>query len=232
MPYQLSLDHAMTRAAREIGARRDTASNLNTIVDVARRSTPGVDHVGISLMHRTGRLEAVASTGRLVRSFDDFQCTLGEGPGVDAIRSDRAVVVEHAGREQRWPRYIPAAVRGGLRAQLGVRLFVDADETLGSLNVYSTTRDTLPPGTRELAQFFAAQIAVVVKHVVLEETLTNAFQSQTLIGEAVGIVMGRYTLDSEQAFAYLARVSLHSNLPLKDVAREVVARSRDKSPGS
>jgi GAF domain-containing protein len=232
MPYQLSVSHAMTRAAREIDARRDLATTLHTIVDVARRSIPGIDHVGITLIHRKGRLETVAATGQLVRSFDDFQCALDEGPCVDAIRRDRVVVVEHARREQRWPRYIPAAVRGGLRAQLGLRLSVDAGETLGSLNLYSTRADTIAPEARALAQLFARHVAVVLKHVVLEQTLSSAFQSQALIGTAVEIVMARYALDNEQAFAYLARVSQHSDHPLNDVARQVLEGPLDTSPVS
>jgi GAF domain-containing protein len=232
VPYQMSLSHAMTRAAREIDGRRDLGTTLNTIVDVARRSMAGIDHVGVTLVRREGRLETVAVTGLLVRSLADFQCALGEGPCVDAIRSDRVVVVEHARRDQRWPRYIPAAVRGGLRSQLGLRLFVDADETLGSLNLYSTTSDTIPREIRELAQLFSAQVAGVVKHVQLEETLSTALQPRPLIGTAVGIVMARFGLDNEQAFAYLARVSQHSNLTLKDVAREIVAGARDKSAGN
>jgi GAF domain-containing protein len=228
VPYHLSLAHAMERAAREIGARRDLATNLNTIVDVARRSMPGVDHVGVTRAHREGHLMNIAATDQLVRDLDDFQCALNEGPCVHAIWTDPVIVVERARHDQRWPRYSPAAVRVGVRSQLGLRLFVDPGETLGSLNMYSTTSDTIPAETRVLADLVAAEVAVVIKHVLLEEALSAALLSRSVVGTGVGIVMERYGLDNEQAFAYLARVSQHSNVKLQDVAHEIVAGVVDK----
>jgi hypothetical protein len=82
--------------------------------------------------------------------------------------------------------------------------------------------DTIDTETRQLAELFAAQVATALKHVMLEATLSTALQSRTMIGTTVGIVMERYGVDNERAFAYLARVSQHSNIKLKDVAREVV----------
>jgi GAF domain-containing protein len=222
----LHLSDAMARAAREIGSPRDLPSALDTIVDVARRSMPGIDHVGVTLAHRKGRLETVAATDQLVRDLDDLQYGLGEGPCVHAMRSDPVVVVETARHEQRWPRYIPEAVRRGLRSQLGLRLFVEAEETLGGLNLYSTSSDAIHQETRQLAEVFAAQVAVALKHVLLEETLSTALESRTMIGTAVGIIMERYDLDNERAFGYLSRVSQHSNVKLKDVAAGIVTGVR------
>jgi GAF domain-containing protein len=231
---QPQLTRAMARAAREIGAPRDMASAMETIVDVARRSMPEIDHVTVTRAYRTGRLRTLAATDQLVRDLDDLQYGLDEGPCVHAIRSqgDPVVVVEHARDEQRWPRYLPQAVQRGVRSQLGLRLFVDEEETLGGLNLYSTSSDTIPEETLQLAELFAAQVAVALAHVLLEETLSTALQSRTMIGTAVGIVMERHGLDNERAFAYLTRVSQHGNVKLKDVAREVVDGVRHTDYGS
>jgi GAF domain-containing protein len=230
--YQLSLAHALERAVREVGARRDTATTLKTIVDVARRSMPGVDHVGITRARSNGHLETMAATGLTVRDFDDFQSALGEGPGIDVLRRHSVVLIENARGEQRWPRYMAAAVRGGLRSQLGLRLCIDADDTLGSLNMYSSTSDTISGETRELAELVASQVAVALKHVLLEDTLSTALQLRTVIGAAVGIVIQRHGLDNERAFDYLARASQHSDVTLNDVAREVVACEADRLRGN
>ena len=230
MPYQMSLRHAMERSAREIAGPPDVAGTLHTIVEAARRSMPAIDHVSVTIADRSGGLGTMAGTGRLVLDLDDLQYALAEGPCVHAVRSDPVVVVEHARREQRWPRYIPAAVRAGLRSQVGLRLYVAPDESLGSFNLYSTTSSTIPLEIRQLAKIFAAHVTVVLKHVLLEKSLSTALQPQTYLGTAVGIVRQRHGLDNEQAFAYLARVSQHSNLTLTDVARGVVAGARDSSP--
>ena len=47
-------------------------------------------------------------------------------------------------------------------------------------------------------------------------------RSRTLIGQAVGIVMERYDLNDERAFAFLKRLSSHRNVKLRLVAREIV----------
>jgi AmiR/NasT family two-component response regulator len=48
-------------------------------------------------------------------------------------------------------------------------------------------------------------------------------QTRQLIGQAVGIVMYRYAVDEQAAFAYLTRISQHSNVKLHQVAAEIVA---------
>jgi hypothetical protein len=44
-----------------------------------------------------------------------------------------------------------------------------------------------------------------------------------LIGQAVGIVMYRYVVGEQAAFAYLTRISQNSNVKLHDVASRIVA---------
>src|SRR5688572_18230115 len=46
--------------------------------------------------------------------------------------------------------------------------------------------------------------------------------SHNLIGQAQGILMERYKLTAEQAFAVLARVSQQTNVKLRDVAQHLV----------
>jgi AmiR/NasT family two-component response regulator len=48
-------------------------------------------------------------------------------------------------------------------------------------------------------------------------------QSRDVIGQAKGILMERFKLNAEQAFALLARVSQDSNRRLRDVADELAA---------
>jgi AmiR/NasT family two-component response regulator len=50
--------------------------------------------------------------------------------------------------------------------------------------------------------------------------------SRHVIGMAQGILMERYGLDEQQAFAFLSRVSSHENRKLRELATEVV-RTRE-----
>ncbi|WP_210504050.1 ANTAR domain-containing protein [Nocardioides xinjiangensis] len=56
------------------------------------------------------------------------------------------------------------------------------------------------------------------------ENFRTAMQSQRVIGQAVGLLMARRGLDAQQAFAVLATQSQHTNVKLREVAAEHVAR--------
>ena len=43
-----------------------------------------------------------------------------------------------------------------------------------------------------------------------------------MIGQAIGILMERYEMDEERAFAFLVRASSQSNIKLRDLAAELV----------
>src|SRR3954454_21438477 len=79
---------SLTLVARELNAPRDLQSTLQTIVDSAQRSMPGIDHVGISISHSNGRIETRAATGELVWKLDSLQYDLREGPCVHSIEAD------------------------------------------------------------------------------------------------------------------------------------------------
>ena len=202
---------------------------------MAARSLPGIDHVGISIAHRDGRIETKAGTDRLVWDLDTIQYELDEGPCVHAIKTEPVTIVNDLRHDQRWPRYVPLAVEHGLKAQMGVRLFADG-ETLGGLNLYSVAVDHIDPGLAHTAELFAAHAALAFGRARREENLGSALASRKVIGQAIGIVMERYQMEEDRAFQYLVRVSQHSNIKLRDVAQELVdqgnERTRTDRPGS
>jgi AmiR/NasT family two-component response regulator len=73
-----------------------------------------------------------------------------------------------------------------------------------------------------MAALFAAHAGLALGRAQREDQLRTALASRQLIGQAVGIIMERYRMDETRAFDYLARVSSHGNIKLREVAREVV----------
>lgn len=219
--HRPDLADTLTRVARELNAPRELDATLRTIVEVAARSLPGIDHVGITLAHHDGTMETMAATDEFVRELDRLQYELGEGPCVHAIETAAIVRVEHAAEDPRWPRFMQPAVAKGLRAQLGLRLYAD-EETLGGLNLYSTRAETIDPSVEHLAELFAQHAAIALGRARREDQLHSAIQTRQLIGQATGIIMERYSLDETRAFDYLIRVSSHSNTKVRDVARDLV----------
>jgi GAF domain len=148
MSTRPDIGQAIAAAARSINHKRTLDDTLQAIVEVAQASVPGFDEVRISTLHKGGKVQTRAATGELVHQLDDLQYTLGEGPCVDTLRHAQVVVAPRIRHDQRWPRYVPAALGLGLRSQLAVRLYLDDQGTLGGLNLYSTTSDDVAPRQR------------------------------------------------------------------------------------
>ena len=217
----LDVAAAMSTVAHDLKSGAGLETVLESLVRGAVHALPDIDHAGISVVHRDGGIENLAATDALVRDLDDLQYTLVEGPCVDAVRESPVVSVQHARHEQRWPRYLREAVSRGLRSQLGLRLYTD-DGTIGVLNLYSTSSDTLTDEVRQMAELFSAYATMAMGRAQGEDSLNGAIASRQVIGQATGIVMERYSLTEARAFEYLLRVSSLTNVKLRDLARSMV----------
>ena len=109
---------SIAEAVRTLSRDHDLDQTLARIAEVAGRSVPGFDHVGISIVTRSGEIENRAATDPRAAQLDDLQYELGEGPCLSAMREQPVVTVPFARHDQRWPTYMPRAVAFGLRAQL------------------------------------------------------------------------------------------------------------------
>ena len=219
---QSSLAASIAVAARSIQSSHSLDETLQAIADAARASVPGIDHAGISTITRAGEISTRAATDRLVNDLDDLQYRIMEGPCLDALREYRVVEAPNIRHDQRWPNYVVEAVPCGLRAQLAIRLFLDKAGTLGGLNLYSTEADELDPDATNIADLFAAHASIALGHAQETAQLNEALHSRKVIGQALGILMERYEMHEDRAFAFLTRASSHGNIKLRDVAQELV----------
>ena len=102
-----------------------------------------------------------------------------------------------------------------------MRLF-DTPKSNGALNLYSTQTGAFED-VESLSALFAHQAGMAIAYAHQIGTLHEAVQTRTVIGQAVGIVMERYNLNDERAFAFLKRLSSHRNVKLRVVAQEITA---------
>jgi GAF domain-containing protein len=211
----------LTEAAKTVHSPRTLDETLDAIVHAARDTVPGFEHVGISIVHRSGEVETKAGTGPLVWELDDLQYSFREGPCYDALHADPVMIMESVEAEQRWPNYRPKAAEKGLRSQFGLRLYTE-DQTLGSLNLYSTSSEGVDRDALQLAELFATHAAIAVGRSRFEHQLQESVSSRQLIGTAVGIIMQRYQITEERAFQFLVRASTTSNIKLRLIAQEVL----------
>jgi GAF domain-containing protein len=221
MDVSSGLAQSIAEAARTVNQSRGLDETLQTIVKVACNSVPGFDQVGISTLPKKGRVKTRAFTGDLVLPLDEIQYGLGEGPCAEALLGSDEVSMSSLRNEQRWPRYVPRARAMGLRSQLAVKLYLDQG-TLGGINFYSTLYDDVTPDAEALARLFATHAAIALGHAHERQTLNEALHTRKIIGQAIGILMERYGMNEDRAFAFLVRASSHANIKLRTIAQELV----------
>jgi GAF domain-containing protein len=225
-----SLAADLADVARFMGRAPDLDSTLDAIAHSCAASLPTFQHVGISTTGPKQPPRTRAATSELVEQLDALQYDLGQGPCVDTLRGAAIVSAPLIRHDQRWPQYVPQAVQStGLRSQLALRLYVDDKGTVGGLNLYSNTNDQIDDEDLDLAELFAAHASVALGHAWERENLQRAIENRTIIGNATGLIMERFQLDHQAAFAYLARMSSTTNQKLRDVALQLVNEANTRT---
>ncbi len=206
--------------ARSLHAQEDVEQTLQGIAELACE-TVGSDMCGVMLVHRNNRVETAAVTDERVREVDDLQITCGEGPCLEAIGDHTSFIIADTETETRWPTWCRAVLPLGVRSVLSVRLFTEAS-TIGSLNIYASQPDRFDADDAAVASIFAGHASVALAAAQTESGLRAAMDGRHLIGLAQGILMERFDLSTDQAFAVLRRYSQDRNMKLRAVAAHVV----------
>ncbi|GAB2605900.1 GAF and ANTAR domain-containing protein [Streptomyces capparidis] len=206
--------------SRALHAHDDLDGALRAVVHTARAAV-GSAHAGVVLRRGDGTLVSTALTGDLVRACDQAQFDTGQGPCLDAIDTGPVLRIADMRSESRWPRFTRRAVRLGVGSMLACRLTARRG-VKASLNLHAPRPYAFDDDATRLAEIFALHASVALTGVRLRETLEQALASRQRIGEATGLVMGRFDVDPDQAFRILVRVSQHHNVKLRDLAARVV----------
>jgi GAF domain-containing protein len=198
----------------------DVESTLQAITATAVGTVPGAASASIMYVIARRRLEPRARTGDMSRLVDDAQDRVGEGPCLDALWEHRTVRIDDMETETRWPRFAREAVLAGARSSLSFRLFVEEDG-LGVLNLYGRAPNAFGDESEDVGSVFASHAAIALAGAQTEERLREAVASRDRIGQAKGILMERFKVTADQAFAILARASQLTNRRLVDIASEL-----------
>ncbi len=219
-----SLATSFAELARELARHTSEDDARTAIVQAALRAVPGAEHAGLTVL-RAGKFVTVAPSSDLPRRVDAIQYQLSSGPCVDAILQQTVFRTGDLSCDARWPEFgRRAVVEEGVYSMLGFRLYLEGDDTIGGLNLYSTQRDAFDESA-ELTGGVVATHAVIamtgVRHRNQAEHLRVALESNRQIGVAMGVLMSRQHVTREQAFDLLRIASQHSHRKLADVAMDV-----------
>ena len=221
---------AMVDTARRLAAALkpgDLDQTLRQITEAAVEVIPEVDFASITVRQADGHLTTSAATHEGLLTLDAIQYDLREGPCYEAATDVLHVVSPDLSDDPRFPRYGPAAVQAGIQSQAAFRLFENR-QTQGALNLYSKEVGSFRD-LESVSMLFKHHAATAIAYAYEISNLHEALATRKRIGQAMGIVMERYDLSDERAFAFLTRLSQYRNVKLRLVAEELVAEVEQRS---
>ncbi|HZO65230.1 MAG TPA: GAF and ANTAR domain-containing protein [Kribbellaceae bacterium] len=131
------------------------------------------------------------------------------------------VLIRDTRTDRRWPAWADRVCELGVRSVLDVPMNVN-DRTIDVLGLYSARPDAFAADDEAVAQILARHAAVALANARNEETFARAIDARKLVGQAMGILMERYQINGDQAFAILRRYSQDTNTKLRDVAQQLI----------
>lgn len=212
----------LSDAARDLAGQPLETTTLEHVVALGTETVPACDHASITLIEG-GAVRTLASTDpALLSAIDAWQQEAGEGPAYDALHRHETALTGDLAHEPRWPRWgARVAAEAGLASLLSFHLFA-SEASAGTLNLYSTQGDAFDHEDLLEGQVLAAQVSVALATSLKERQLHEALQRRTVIGQATGILIERFGLAPDQAFAVMRRVSQQQNLKVHALAEHLV----------
>lgn len=238
-PMRAPREPASTRAtsgevsdfARFVQAEGGPQQRLQRGVELVVDLVDGCDHAGVTIAQGR-RLMTPAASDDIVRSGDRWQEELNQGPCLDSVRLEHTVMSVDLAHEERWPRWAARARADlGISAMLSVLLFTEHD-TWGALNLYADRSGAWSDDDIDTAHGLAGHLAVSLADAHEVAQRGRAMLTRTTIGQAQGILMERYGIDADQAFAYLRRISQSHQRKLVDLAADLIAGRQLPDPGA
>lgn len=230
-PVSDELADALSELSGMLVDRQHLEVLLRRVAELAVAVVPGCSHAGVTLLDGE-RAVTAASTDPVVRTVDQQQYEVGDGPCLDAVRSGSINRVSESDLVQRWPEFAAHAGALGIRSFLAAPL-VAGGERVGALNLYGRDPDAFDSVDDALAVLFCGQASVALANarlyrgaMALNVQLSEAMASRAAIEQAKGVLMCSRGLTPDEAFLELRAQSQDANRKLRDVALEIVASTQ------
>lgn len=215
----------------------DVDETLPAIVADAVETIPGVVAGGISVLEQ-GRVSSRLPTSDAVTELDELQTRINEGPCITAAvdpADDGVILAQDLAAPpdaQRWPRFAPHAVERGYRSMMSTQLSTQGIDIHTTLNLYSPAPGTFDESARMIAGLFGAQAALLLYGAEHAAHMSAALNTRDVIGQAKGILMERFAISADDAFAMLVHSSQDTHVKLVDVARWLTSPTGARDHGN
>jgi GAF domain-containing protein len=214
---------AFARLALELHDAPGVEETIGAVVQFALQAL-NCTYAGVTLKIRGSRPEIAAVTDPVVADVYDLQITSENGPLVEALRNHTTILIRDTTTDDRWPQWAAKVAQLGVRSVLDVPLTtgVGSSASVGVLGLYSPEPDAFSADDEAIAHILARHASVAVASARHEATMAQAVDARKLVGQAMGILMERYDVDADRAFAILKRYSQDTNTKLRDVAQQLI----------
>ncbi|MBM7509452.1 ANTAR domain-containing protein [Nocardioides sp. 31GB23] len=192
------------------------------------RGMLGAEVAGLVAWDARGRLEHLASTDAAITSR---LCDVPGGPICppipEATHPDGVLTVVDLRTEDRWPDWAREVAGAGYLSVQLISLPSMVHRPL-ALHAWAARPGAFDGDTHPRTIDVVRLAALMIAQTERVEHLAEALRTRSMIAQAQGIVMERFSLDSEQAMAYLRRVSQGRQVKIRDLAQRLVG-ARDNS---
>jgi hypothetical protein len=218
----------LSRLLRDLQQRapEDFEGALREVIDNAARAVPGARWAGITVADRDGKVETISPSHSNATKLDDIQRRTREGPCLAAAWRHEVIRVDDLASETRWPRFCAEALaETEVRSVLSFDLFADRRQ-MGALNFLSDRTHAFDEQSVEIGLIMATNTALAWTMLTRDEQFRGALASRDLIGQAKGMIMERFDIDSTAAFELLKKLSQNSNTSIAEISADLVRRPR------
>ena len=200
------------------------ADTFAAITRTAVAVVPGTEWASVT-RGRNGNFVTLAATDPRAEAVDGIQYDLDAGPCVDAVLAETTFRTGDLRADGRWPEFGPrAADEAGVGSMLAYRLFLEDEDIIAGLNLYSTSAAAFDEDAEMVGALLATHGALAVAAANARQNaaqLQRALLSNREIGVAMGVLMTTYKLTRAQSFDLLRVASQNSNRKLTEIAAEV-----------
>ena len=201
---------------------------LTRVATYAVQAIPGADGAGLTLIENE-RADTIVATADFVTQVDAIQYGLGDGPCIMAAREGRTVISRSLRDEERWGTFGAQVADLGVHSVVSLPLQLGDGDVVGAMNVYAHAYDAFDERSAALGEAFAVPAAIAVQHAhVLEQTrrlaehLQASLNTQMIVEQAVGVLIGRENIDADEARRRLEGLAEQQGERLGVVARALV----------
>lgn len=193
---------------------------LTKVAGASVALVPGADLAKVSVIDN-GELRSLAATSKLTALLDGAQRTAGQGPCLEAISVLKAVRCDDLRNDARWPQFAQSVASAGVRSVLSCPVGIPGT-TATTLSLFGFAPKVFGVESDLIGAMLASHAAIALINEEQNRHFKAALATRDVIGQAKGMIMGRFDVDAHRAFAMLSAISQQTNTPVRDLAGKIV----------